>query len=103
MERMHLEFRGKVAVLKFNHPEVMNAVGNQMLDDMASALAEIKAQGGEARCLLLTGEGRAFCAGANLQDDDKSGLGREAGKILVTNIIPSSWICAIWKCPSLPW
>jgi len=79
MVRMHLEFRGKVAVLKFNHPEVMNAVGNQMLDDMASALAEIKAQGGEARCLLLTGEGRAFCAGANLQDDDKSGPGREAG------------------------
>jgi hypothetical protein len=27
MERMSLEYDGKVAVLKFNHPEVMNAVG----------------------------------------------------------------------------
>ena len=35
MERMSLEFTGKVALLKFNHPEVMNAVGSQMLMDFS--------------------------------------------------------------------
>ena len=34
MERMSLEFVGRVAVLKFNHPEVMNAVGVLMLEDL---------------------------------------------------------------------
>lgn len=67
MPRMTLAYEGKVAVLKFNHPEVMNAVGKQMLGDLAECVADIKTSG--ARCLLLSGEGRGFCAGANLQDD----------------------------------
>ena len=69
MERMSLEFDDRVAVLKFNHPEVMNAIGRQMLVDFQEALAEITNPSNGARCLLLTGEGRGFCAGANLQDD----------------------------------
>ncbi len=72
MERMSLDFDGKVAVLKFNHPEVMNAVGAQMLTDFAEAVAEIKKPANGARCLLLTGQGRGFCAGANLQDESRS-------------------------------
>jgi len=72
MERMSLDFEGKVAVLKFNHPEVMNAVGAQMLADFTEAVAEIKKPGNGARCLLLTGQGRGFCAGANLQDESRA-------------------------------
>lgn len=72
MERMSLEFDGKIAVLKFNHPEVMNAVGAQMLADFTDAIYEVRDGGRGARCLLLTGEGRGFCAGANLQDEGRS-------------------------------
>ncbi|MEQ8859414.1 MAG: enoyl-CoA hydratase/isomerase [Pseudomonadales bacterium] len=72
MQRMSLAFDGKVAVLKFNHPEVMNAVGAEMLADFAEAVHEIRNPANGARCLLLTGEGRGFCAGANLQDDARS-------------------------------
>ncbi len=75
MSRMALSFEGNVAVLKFNHPEVMNAVGSIMLNDFSDALLEI--EGSNARALLLTGEGRGFCAGANLQDD--SGEPRKGG------------------------
>jgi len=71
MERMSLQIDGKVAILKFNHPEVMNAVGAQMLEDFAEAVQEIRSPGSGARCLLLTGEGRGFCAGANLQDENR--------------------------------
>jgi 2-(1,2-epoxy-1,2-dihydrophenyl)acetyl-CoA isomerase len=72
MERMSLDIDGNVAVLKFNHPEVMNAVGGQMLEDFAEALGEIRDPANGVRGLLLTGEGRGFCAGANLQDDRRS-------------------------------
>ncbi len=75
MSRMRLDFEGNVAILKFNHPEVMNAIGAQMLDDFADALLELQAS--PARAVLLTGEGRGFCAGANLQDD--SGRERKGG------------------------
>jgi 2-(1,2-epoxy-1,2-dihydrophenyl)acetyl-CoA isomerase len=78
-ERIKLDFDGNVAVLKFNHPEVLNAVGGKMLDDLTQAVREIGAQGSPARCLLLTGEGRAFCSGANLSDGGSSSGGGPAG------------------------
>jgi 2-(1,2-epoxy-1,2-dihydrophenyl)acetyl-CoA isomerase len=79
MERLALEFQDKVAVLKFNHPEVMNAVGAQMLDDFDEALLALRDPANGARCLLLTGEGRGFCAGANLQDEGRSERRGSAG------------------------
>ena len=79
MERMSLEFDGKIAVLKFNHPEVLNAVGAQMLADFHEALSRVKDPANGARCLLLTGQGRAFCAGANLQDEGRNERGGGAG------------------------
>ncbi len=72
MERVSLEFDDKVAVLKFNHPEVMNAVGAQMLEELSEAVLEVRKPENGARCLLLTGEGRGFCAGANLQDEGRA-------------------------------
>ena len=71
LERMSLDFDDGIAVLKFNHPEVMNAIGGQMLRDFAVALSEVRNPERGARCLLLTGEGRGFCAGANLQDEER--------------------------------
>lgn len=88
MQRMSLEFSDRVAILKFNHPEVMNAVGSQMLTDFFEALAEIKNPANGARCLLLTGEGRGFCAGANLQDEDRGNRRGGAGDGLRTSYHP---------------
>ena len=58
--RMQLEFNDGIALLKFNHPEVMNAIGATMLKDFADALADIKSPANGARCILLTGEGAWF-------------------------------------------
>ena len=66
--RVILDFDGNVAVLRFNHPEVMNAVGADMLEGLSDATREIQDPNNGARCLLITGEGRGFCAGANLSD-----------------------------------
>ena len=71
-----LDFEAEVAVLKFNHPEVMNAIGADMLDGLNAALREVQDPNNGARCLLLTGVGRGFCAGANLADRNRgSGAG----------------------------
>ncbi len=71
MERISLEFDDKVAILKFNHPEVMNAVGAQMVEELLEAALTVRDPANGARALLITGEGRGFCAGANLQDEDR--------------------------------
>mgnify|MGYP000940315882 FL=1 len=71
-ERIKLEYEGNIAVLKFNHPEVMNAVGARMLTELQTAVREIRDQGPAVRALLITGEGRGFCAGANLADEERT-------------------------------
>jgi 2-(1,2-epoxy-1,2-dihydrophenyl)acetyl-CoA isomerase len=71
-EKIALDYDGKVAVLRFNHPEVMNAVGARMLEELQVAVREVRDRGAEVRCLLITGEGRGFCAGANLADEDRN-------------------------------
>ncbi|MGJ4894984.1 MULTISPECIES: enoyl-CoA hydratase/isomerase [unclassified Bradyrhizobium] len=62
-----LDFDGPVAVLTLDHQEVMNAVSIDMLGGLAEALDEIEEKKAEVRCLVVTGAGRAFCTGANLQ------------------------------------
>jgi 2-(1,2-epoxy-1,2-dihydrophenyl)acetyl-CoA isomerase len=65
--RIRLELEGGVATLTLDHPEVLNATSNEMIAGLGQALDVVEAKGSGARCLLLTGAGRGFCAGANLQ------------------------------------
>jgi 2-(1,2-epoxy-1,2-dihydrophenyl)acetyl-CoA isomerase len=67
--RVLLEMTDGVAVLTLNHPETLNAFGLKLRQDMTDALDRIEA--GPARCLLITGAGRGFCSGANLNDPDR--------------------------------
>lgn len=71
-ERIKLDIENSIAVLVLNHPKVMNAVCGQMLEELDDCLHEIRNRGNEVRCILITGEGRAFCAGANLADEKRN-------------------------------
>jgi enoyl-CoA hydratase/carnithine racemase len=58
---------GTVAHISLNRPQVLNAYNIQMRDDFSEALAAVQ-DDPETRALLLTGQGRAFCAGADLTE-----------------------------------
>jgi 2-(1,2-epoxy-1,2-dihydrophenyl)acetyl-CoA isomerase len=64
---LSLTIRDSVAVIVFRRPEVANALNTQM---RAELLHAIRAAGADsaARVLVLTGKGRAFCAGQDLTD-----------------------------------
>ncbi len=84
-----LDFDDQVAFLKLDHPEVMNAVSMDMLVGLGEALDAIDDRRSEVRCVVLTGTGRAFCAGANLQGRDNQKPGRSnAGAMLETAYHP---------------
>ncbi|WP_423602305.1 enoyl-CoA hydratase-related protein [Sphingomonas sp. MS122] len=53
-----------VATLRLNRPDRLNAVTGEMLDLIRASLLRAVNEG--ARAVLLTGEGRAFCSGADL-------------------------------------
>ncbi len=63
-EAIRLEIEGPVATITLHRPERMNACTERMMDEVADALDRL----GDARVVVLTGAGRAFCSGADLQD-----------------------------------
>ena len=84
-----LDIDGPVAILKLDHQEVMNAVSMDMLGGLAEALDTIDEKKAEVRCVVLTGAGRAFCTGANLQGRNNQKPGKSnAGSSLETGFHP---------------
>jgi len=64
-QTLRLSLRGDIAVITLNRPDVMNALNTQM---RAEILHAVKAAQTQARMLVLTGKGRAFCSGQDLGD-----------------------------------
>ena len=62
-ETILTERKGDVLVLTLNRPDRLNAASIQLADELTVALYNLDG----ARAVLLTGAGRAFCSGADLQ------------------------------------
>lgn len=62
-----LEIGDRVAVLTLDRPEMMNAIRGRTLAEAIDALAVVAATP-EVRCLVVTGRGRAFCSGQDLEE-----------------------------------
>ena len=71
-EVLRLERFGHVAVITLNRPDMMNALNRQLTTEFHAALDEVAGQFPDIRVLILTGEGRAFCSGADLTEMGKS-------------------------------
>ena len=65
-ETIQLEMRGAVCVLTLNRPDRLNALNVQVAKDFRAAVDEALERG--ARAIVLTGAGRAFCAGGDLRE-----------------------------------
>ncbi|PAX08178.1 enoyl-CoA hydratase-related protein [Sphingomonas lenta] len=75
------ERRGDVLHLTLNRPERLNALSLESAEEMSAALAKLDG----ARAVLITGAGRAFCSGADLQArGERSVSGGEASDEALT-------------------
>ncbi|MCV6611550.1 MAG: 2-(1,2-epoxy-1,2-dihydrophenyl)acetyl-CoA isomerase PaaG [Amphritea sp.] len=66
-ENIEFEITDGVAVLTLNRPDSLNSFNTDMHAEMRDALKQVKTNA-EVRCLLITGNGRGFCAGQDLSD-----------------------------------
>jgi len=64
-QTLQLGHEGGVATITLNRPEKRNAISPQMIDDLMVALQELES--GAARVAIITGSGKAFCAGMDLE------------------------------------
>lgn len=64
-QTLTLETTGQLATLTLNRPDKRNAISEQMICDVQSALDEIERS--HARVAIITGAGKCFCAGMDLE------------------------------------
>jgi enoyl-CoA hydratase/carnithine racemase len=61
------EKRGNLARVRLNRPEHLNAFSVQMRDDLYEILSAVR-DDPDTDCVVVSGEGRSFCAGADLKE-----------------------------------
>ncbi len=66
-ETIQYEKSNGIGVITLNRPDVLNAVNERMGKELLDALRNAD-RDDEVRCLILTGRGRGFCAGEDIQD-----------------------------------
>ena len=76
-QTLFVERVAKTEWITFQRTEQLNAMSTQMLREMAAALESALADDG-VRTIVLTGSGRAFCAGADLGGGGSAGVEHQA-------------------------
>jgi enoyl-CoA hydratase/carnithine racemase len=96
---LKLEQRGAVEILSLNRPEKLNALSPEMAREITDYFEALKARPG-VRVVILCGEGRHFCAGADLRTDAfaEQGSGRAQRQMAMQKLY-SGVVRAMRFCP----
>lgn len=66
-DTIETDVTGRVATIRFNRPDKLNALNTQVMEEVLDAATGFDADPGIG-CLILTGSGRAFAAGADIAE-----------------------------------
>src|SRR5690242_20957708 len=87
---LQLAFDGGMATITLNRQEKRNAISFQLLEELLKALDEVESSA--AQLMILTGAGKAFCAGLDLEE-----LKSLLGKTHEENIQDSTRMARIFR------
>jgi len=93
---IQLAYDGAVATITLNRPEKRNAISYDLIDDLLGALREVAKS--PAQILILTGAGKAFCSGMDL-DNLKSLIGRSPAQSLEDSKTMASLFRTLYEFP----
>lgn len=71
MEFQHIKYKvsDRIAWIRFNRPDQLNAMNKKMMNEIIEALGMVnRAQANEIGVCVITGEGKAFMAGADIKE-----------------------------------
>jgi len=93
MDQVLFERAGQVEIITLNRPEILNSFTAEMLHALSMRFEELQ-QDDDTRAVLVTGAGRAFCAGADLtggggRDDVHTPMGMRLSTQLYSRVIRS--------------
>lgn len=66
-ETLLIEIEDHVGIIKLNRPDALNALNNQLMDELTAALNEFEANE-DIGCMVITGTNKVFAAGADIKE-----------------------------------
>jgi methylglutaconyl-CoA hydratase len=97
MKHLELRFDAGVTTVTLNRPEVRNAFNDEVIAEMTAVFSEL-GERAEVRCIVLAGNGTAFCAGADL-----NWMKRMAGYTRDENLADAAALAnmlrVLYRCP----
>lgn len=88
-ETLLFDVSDDVAVLTLNRPDSLNALTDKMHHELRAIFDRLESDEVSARCLLITGAGRGFCSGADLQQSlSGDGTPPDLGRLLEKDYNP---------------
>jgi enoyl-CoA hydratase/carnithine racemase len=83
-----VDIESHVAIVRLDRPDKLNALNREMYDALLTAGTRLAARR-DVRCIVLTGAGRAFCAGIDLQRLGAKGNAIPAPRLLAARSMGS--------------
>jgi enoyl-CoA hydratase/carnithine racemase len=97
-EHFSLEVADGVATLTFSRPDKLNALTFEAYADLRDVVAELPHRG-DARVLVITGEGRGFCSGGDVEEIIGALQRMEAAELLEFTRMTGSVVKGLRDCP----
>jgi enoyl-CoA hydratase/carnithine racemase len=91
------EKEGQLVIITLNRPEALNAINRQLRQELNEAIVRFD-RDDEARVAIITGAGRAFCAGRDLKEraaDNAAGVQARASDSMGAETL--AWFEPTWK------
>jgi methylglutaconyl-CoA hydratase len=95
---IRLTYDSGVVTLMLNRPEKRNAISDQLMDDLLRAFEEVATSA--AQVLILTGEGKAFCSGMDLENLQAL-IGRSAEQSLQDSELVARVFRSLYEFPKV--
>ncbi len=95
LENVSIALADHVADIRLNRPSKLNALSNGLMNDLITA-AEWASDEPEVRCVVLSGEGRGFCAGMDMESFEQIANGQFADLLERTHGIANFFQRVVW-------
>jgi len=82
-ETIKTETRGAVRLITLNRPQALNALNNQLMDELSAALDQAEGDAG-IRAIVITGSEKAFAAGADIKEMQPKTYAEAFGEDFIT-------------------